>query len=63
MLAVMDQYNHSSTSPLDVVYQRLIETFKFSFAERTRLGDPNCDAPGCGHISEDIQQELEKMFT
>ena len=43
ILNVMDRYHLSASSSLNLTYHRLIEAFKYGFAMRTLLGDPDCD--------------------
>jgi hypothetical protein len=62
MLSLMDLYGHNSDSDRNLVYQRLVETFKFSFAERTRLGDPFCDDLECESESEEILASQRRLF-
>lgn len=43
MLGILQHYGLNMTSDLNLTYHRLVETFKFAYAERTKLGDPHCD--------------------
>lgn len=43
--------------------QHVLETFKYSYAERTKLGDPRCEAPGCDDIGAKINEEQEKLLS
>ena len=50
-LNVLDSYG---LSPLDgesnLTYHRMVEVFKFAFALRTQLGDPDCDQCDAGSV-------------
>jgi gamma-glutamyltranspeptidase/glutathione hydrolase/leukotriene-C4 hydrolase len=57
MVNVMENMNLTPSSPSDnVVYQHLVETFKYSFAARSYLGDPYCAE--CDNQSLAIQSRL-----
>lgn len=58
IMNVMGDYEISASnrneelSQLNLIYQRLVETFKYGFALRTRLGDPSCAL--CSDNAEEI---------
>lgn len=55
-LNVMDNYDildtSDKTSGLNLTYHRLVEAFKYGFALRTQLGDPDC--ANCSDIADEI---------
>ena len=48
-------------SQFNLTYQRLVETFKYGFALRTRLGDPAC--PNCSDFAQEILSLQYNMTT
>ncbi len=62
MLSLMDLYHHNTDSNRDLLYHRLVETFKFAFAERTQLSDPFCINAECEAVSREILETQAKLF-
>lgn len=62
ILSLMEQYHHNQTSDPNLVYHRLVESFKFAFAQRTGLGDPYCNDSDCEAISMEINETQANMF-
>ena len=59
ILNVMDEYPLSALSSISLTYHRLIEAFKYGFALRTLLGDPNCEQ--CVNIRDTILKDQYNM--
>ena len=51
ILNILKRYNISPGDDAPVLYHRMAEAFKWAYAERTKLGDPNDS-----EISEEIGQ-------
>ena len=52
ILNILKHYNISPGDDVPVLYHRMAEAFKWAYAERTKLGDPN---------DTEIREEIDKV--
>ncbi|EGD75524.1 gamma-glutamyl transpeptidase [Salpingoeca rosetta] len=62
ILNILDNYNLTGTTPNELTWHRIIESFRFAYAQRTKLADPCCgetctNTTLCDRVTS-LQQEM-----